>query len=243
MQSTYHIAGMTCEACKYKVEHLLKQTIGVSSVSVDLANHTATIESETEVSFEALKQALVQAPKYAIQPSPTLETESKQRSWFETYKPVLLIFFFVTVVSGIAAWQIGHHFWMHWCRLFMAGFFLAFSFFKLLDVKAFAESYSMYDLIAKRIPFYGMVYPFIELSLGILYVLNWQPLMLNAFTFSIMAVSLAGVMESILNNRKIRCACLGAVFNLPMSTVTIIEDGLMIGMAAVMIVYELKLLP
>jgi len=46
----------------------------------------------------------------------------------------------------------------------------------------------------------------------------------------------------VLNKTKIRCACLGAVFNLPMSTVTIIEDGLMVVMAAWMILMELKLL-
>ena len=43
-----------------------------------------------------------------------------------------------------------------------------------------------------------------------------------------------GVQKSRLNSiqDKIRCACLGTVFNLPMSTVTLVEDGLMIAMAA-----------
>lgn len=40
---------------------------------------------------------------------------------------------------------------------------------------------------------------------------------------------------SVTNKRKIKCACLGTGFNLPMSTVTIIEDGTMILMSAVMI--------
>ncbi|MFM9909606.1 MAG: hypothetical protein ACKVOW_09665 [Chitinophagaceae bacterium] len=35
--------------------------------------------------------------------------------------------------------------------------------------------------------------------------------------------------------KKIKCACLGAVFDLPMTTVTIIEDGLMIAMSAFML--------
>jgi hypothetical protein len=38
-----------------------------------------------------------------------------------------------------------------------------------------------------------------------------------------------------MNKQKIRCACLGAVFNLPMSTITIIEDLLMVAMAAWML--------
>jgi hypothetical protein len=52
-----------------------------------------------------------------------------------------------------------------------------------------------------------------------------------------MGVSIIGVVRSVMNKRKIRCACLGAVFNLPMSTVTIIEDALMIVMSGAMIYY------
>lgn len=51
-----------------------------------------------------------------------------------------------------------------------------------------------------------------------------------------MSVSIIGVLQSVLNKRQIKCACLGAVFNLPMSSVTIIEDALMIVMSGVMIV-------
>jgi hypothetical protein len=43
----------------------------------------------------------------------------------------------------------------------------------------------------------------------------------------------------VLNKKKIQCACLGAVFNLPMSTVTIIEDALMIAMSGAMILLML----
>jgi hypothetical protein len=35
--------------------------------------------------------------------------------------------------------------------------------------------------------------------------------------------------------RKFQCACLGAVFNLPMSTITLVEDLLMVGMAGAML--------
>jgi hypothetical protein len=50
-----------------------------------------------------------------------------------------------------------------------------------------------------------------------------------------MGFSSIGVIQSVLNKKKIQCACLGAVFNLPMSTVTIIEDLLMVSMAVYMI--------
>jgi hypothetical protein len=51
-----------------------------------------------------------------------------------------------------------------------------------------------------------------------------------------MGVSIIGVLQSVLNKRKIRCACLGAVFNLPMSTITIVEDAMMIAMSGIMLI-------
>jgi hypothetical protein len=124
---------------------------------------------------------------------------------------------------------------MQFMQYFMAGFFLVFSFFKFLDLKGFAESYAMYDVIAKRISAWGYIYPFIELGLGIAFCINYQPNLTNIVALIVMSISIIGVLQSVLNKSKIQCACLGAVFKLPMSTVTIIEDGLMIAMSATML--------
>jgi hypothetical protein len=120
---------------------------------------------------------------------------------------------------------------------FMGAFFLAFSFFKLLDLRGFADAYRGYDVVARRLPAYGYVYPFIELLLGAAYVTGFQPFATNLVTLVVMAVSSVGVIRSLLDKRAIRCACLGTVFNLPMSTVTLVEDGLMVAMAAAALVF------
>lgn len=117
----------------------------------------------------------------------------------------------------------------------MGGFFIAFSFFKMLDLRGFADSYSGYDIIAKRFRAWGYIYAFVELFLGLLFVVDLCPLATNLITLLVMLVSLPGVVNSVLDKKKIKCACLGTVFNLPMSTVTIIEDGLMIVMSAAML--------
>jgi hypothetical protein len=93
----------------------------------------------------------------------------------------------------------------------------------------------MYDVIAKRIPIWGYAYACIELALGIAYLVNFNPLITNGVTFVVMSISIIGVLQSVLNKKKIQCACLGAVFNLPMSTITILEDALMILMSGIMI--------
>ncbi len=125
---------------------------------------------------------------------------------------------------------------MEFMRFFMAGFFLSFSFFKLINLKGFAESYVMYDIVARRFKSWAYLYAFIELGLGVAFAMNINAELTNWLTLIIMSISLIGVVQSVLNKRKIQCACLGAVFNLPMSTLTIIEDLLMIAMSAILLI-------
>jgi len=93
----------------------------------------------------------------------------------------------------------------------------------------------MYDVLAKRVQAYGLVYPFLELFLGAAYLTNFEPTITYIATIFLMSFSSIGVIQSVLDKRKIRCACLGAVFNLPMSTITIIENLTMVVMACVML--------
>jgi hypothetical protein len=126
---------------------------------------------------------------------------------------------------------------METMRYFMAGFFLVFSFFKLLDIQAFATAYARYDLLAMRWPSWGLIYPFLELALGVAYLTNFNPQLTYWLTIGIMGFSAIGVIQAVANNTQIQCACLGTVFKLPMSTVTIIEDVGMVVMAAAMLVF------
>jgi hypothetical protein len=212
----------------------------ISEADIQLAAPQATIKMQKHIPTETLQAVLHKAGNYSIAEADAgmhhTMTESESRSWFETYKPILLIFFYVAVVSVIAAISSEGFDWMLGMRVFMSGFFLAFSFFKMLDLKGFAENYFSYDIVAKQFGSWGFIYAFIELGLGIAYAINFNPLITNAFTFIVMTISIIGVLQSVLNKRKIQCACLGAVFNLPMSTVTIIEDALMIAMSGIMLI-------
>ena len=149
----------------------------------------------------------------------------------QTYKPLIILLAYLLLVITAASIASGHFHLTEAMRLFMGGFFIAFSFFKMLDLRGFADAYRSYDLVAKAWPGYGFVYPFIELALGLAYLAAWQPFGVNLATAVIMGVSLVGVIKAVTSKQTIRCACLGTVFNLPMSTVTIIEDGLMLAMA------------
>lgn len=227
---------MTCGNCEATVKSKLLMVQGVNSVEVSRETNSATIAMEKHIPIFELQSALGGANgKYQISANQHNETAEQAKSWFENYKPILLIFGYISLVTLLIQ-SSNHHFdFMQWMRHFMAGFFLVFSFFKLLNLKGFAESYAMYDVIARRVPVWGYAYALIELALGLAFLTNFQPMLTNLATLIVMSVSIIGVLQSVLNKRKIQCACLGAIFNLPMSTVTIIEDALMIGMSATML--------
>lgn len=242
MTHTYNVSGMTCGGCQVKVQRLLSAVKGVRNVMIDLARGLVAIDMDTHISTRELAEALKDYPKYQISESthnyqyaPASSDADETNSWTETNKPILLIFGYMVGVTILIEMISGSLIWHRWMGHFMAGFFLIFSFFKLLNLKGFAESYSMYDIVAKKWNGWGYAYAFAELALGIAFLTGFNPLITNAVTFIVMSVSIVGVLQSVLNKREIKCACLGAVFNLPMSTITIIEDALMIGMSAIML--------
>lgn len=237
MTHTYQLTGMTCANCEAKVKSSLMMVENVTAVEVSKDNNTATITMDRHITLSDFQQALGgTGSKYQIAAIHHNEAAEQAKSWLETYKPILLIFMYIIGITGFIQLVNAHFDWMQWMRHFMAGFFLVFSFFKMLNLKGFAESYVMYDVVARKIPAWAYLYAFIELGLGIANVTDFNPVITNAVTFTVMSLSIIGVLQSVLNKKKIQCACLGAVFNLPMSTVTIIEDALMIAMSGIMLV-------
>jgi copper chaperone CopZ len=233
MVHKYQITGMTCTSCELKVKSALLLVENVTAVEVSKEENSATITMDKHIALTDLQKAL--DSKYQISAIHHNEMEEQAKSWFETYKPILLIFFYISLITVLIQFKNEKINLMEGMQHFMAGFFLVFSFFKLLNLKGFAESYVMYDVLAKKIPVWGYIYALIELALGIAFLINFNPLLTNSVTFIVMSVSIIGVLQSVLNKKKIQCACLGAIFNLPMSTVTIIEDALMIVMSGIMI--------
>ena len=239
MKHTYNISGMTCGNCVAKAKSALLKIGDISEADVQLQAPQATISMQNHIPLKTLQAALTRAGNYIITEAGSENNSSVQeaetRSWIEIYKPILLIFGYLLGITLLVEYMNGGFMLMRWMNNFMAGFFLTFSFFKLLNLKGFAESYSMYDVVAKKWNGWGYVYAFAELALGIAFLTGFKPILTNAVTLIILTVSIIGVLQSVLNKQKIKCACLGDVFNLPMSTLTIIEDALMIVMSGIML--------
>jgi hypothetical protein len=114
----------------------------------------------------------------------------------------------------------------------MGYFFIFLSLFKFFDLKGFVDGFATYDLVTKKFRLYGYIYPFIEFFLGLAYFTKPDLFLLNLVTVVVMMVSGIGVLQSVLSGQKIKCACLGTVLNVPLSTVSILENFGMGAMAA-----------
>ena len=235
LPQTIAISGMTCSNCVAKVQKRLSEHPEIESVTVTLQPPQAAMQAKRPLSNEELDTWLAPLDHYHASPEPTPLNSTLPKPSAVTYRPLIILLVYLLGVTGSALFAAGAWDTMLAMRLFMGGFFIAFSFFKMLDLRGFADAYRGYDILARAWPAYGFVYPFIEFGLGLAYLAHISPQMVNIITAAVMAVSLAGVLRAVFSKRAIRCACLGTVFQLPMATVTIIEDGWMLAMAVMML--------
>ncbi len=223
----YYIHGMHCGSCIQKIEKNLSGVTG--KMVVRLESPQLQIESETLPDFAELKTRIEKAGSYRLEATDSTESEIK-KNILATYYPLILIVSLISIVS-LKGIENTHDWMLH----FMAGFFLVFSAFKFIDLRGFKDAYSTYDVIARKWSFYGFLYPFLELGLGLAFLFRFQLQVALLSSIVLMSVSSLGVIQALLDRRQIRCACLGTALNLPMSTITLVEDLLMVGMSIIML--------
>lgn len=228
---TFNLKGMTCESCVQKITEALMNATDVLDVLVSLEKSTVTISSTKNLNILDLRKTLSFSTKYLIEEISTHNIVENTNSKIITYKPLIILFFYILGVSTLNQIKNETFNINEWMNHFMAGFFLTFSFFKIINIKSFAESFSSYDLIANKWFRYGIIYPFIELLLGLSYFLQRGFFIANMITVILLTITTVGIIKTLRRKGNIKCACLGAGFNLPLSYVTVFENGIMIFMA------------
>lgn len=241
MKHTYKIAGMTCNNCVASVADVLSTVDKVQHVDINLEKAEAQIYMSEHVPIGILSSAL---PKnYTISEkrnhTSAMEINSvEEKTKLQQLKPLLLIFLYLfsaATLLNYKEWDTGD-----FMLDFMGLFYIVFSFFKLLDLRGFSESFRMYDPLAKMIPVYGWVYPFIELALGLLFLMRFQTTTALVITVVILGITTVGVTKTLLDKKSIRCACLGTALKLPMTEATFIENFIMLVMAISMLVIQFQ---
>ena len=223
-----NVTGMTCGSCVAKIEQALKQPSGVQHVHVDLQQGTVMVSGDIELSRSALETVIREAG-FEIASTP-LASGTEPETQTSSFAPLLVAVSLIGLGSLAAGGSEG------FMAKFMGGFFLVFGGLKLLDLGGFAAAYAKYDLLAARVSAYGWVYPFLEVSLGLAYFSMPDRAGLHAITLVLMLFSALGVILALSRGEKLSCACMGTAFNLPMTTVTIVEDLGMATMAGAMLV-------
>ena len=223
---------MTCNGCKSTVEDKLSSLDGVDDVQVDLQKGEAVIQSKESISFSLISNSL--PPKYNITSiGSSQDNEIINASKLKQLKPLFIILAYISITSLLLNFK-------NWNSTnamldFMGLFYIIFSFFKILDIKGFSISFRMYDPLAKKVPLYGIIYPFIEILLGIMFLTRIEIELAIILTIIVLGITTVGVTKTLLNKKSISCACLGTTLKLPMTEATFIENALMIIMAFILL--------
>ena len=172
MKYIYTIEGMTCGGCKASVEKYLNEIDHVTKVSIHLEKREAEVTMDKNITTDILQKALPEKYTLTKKPKENLSATSsissipkvEEESKLQQLQPLLIILLYIsgtTVLLHYKNWNTSAM-----TLDFMGLFYIVFSFFKMLDLKNFPTSFSMYDPLSKKIPFYGWIYPFIETALG-----------------------------------------------------------------------------
>ncbi|MBL0682731.1 heavy-metal-associated domain-containing protein [Aquimarina mytili] len=241
MRHIYKITGMTCNGCRNSVEKTLSTVQGITSVSVDLEAEEAIIDMNTYISTEQLQ--IVLPNKYSISEKGNTiilgtsnygkTSTNKEKTKLKELQPLFIILGYISIASVLLHYKNwdGNDIMLD----FMGLFYIVFSFFKMLDLKGFPDSFKMYDPLAKAIPIYGWIYPFIETILGLMFLMRFQIPIALVVTLIVLGITTIGVTRTLLDKKSIQCACLGTALKLPMTEATFIENAIMIIMAIIML--------
>lgn len=154
------------------------------------------------------------------------------------YGPLAVLLLVTLLAASARQWAATEWSWTSWMHDFMGLFLVVFAMLKLFNLKGFVDGFSMYDLLAHRVPGWGYVYPFLELALGLAYLARWQPTVTYSVTVALLVFGALGVILALRRGLDVECACMGSVLHVPLSTVALVEDLGMAIMASVMLAYR-----
>jgi copper chaperone CopZ len=241
MKHIYQISGMTCNGCRSDVEKRLNAVPGVKEAMVTLENEQAVILMTSHISIKTFQEALpkkyvitaMTKPEVVDYNSGSNSTIKVEKSKYKQLLPLFLILGYLTIATVLLNYQREN--WDEVMLDFMGLFFIVFSFFKMLDIKGFSKSFAMYDPLAKMISGYGWIYPFLETTLGLMFLMRFEIDIALIATLVILGITTIGVTKTLLDKKAISCACLGTALKLPMTEATFIENAIMIIMAVFML--------
>ena len=231
----YGIEGLTCQKCVNETQELLGSISGVDSVVVDLGSQKATLEVSSSLTLNELNSVFA-GTKFTLieKPEGFGAFFSQGARSVKKFAPLITMFI---IVIAITVWhQLTYGVTYHGAmQIFMGAYFGVFGLLKVINIRAFAGMYSSYDDLAKRVPGWGYIYPFVELALAALFFTGTAILFASYVTLILMLQKAYSVYKKVTSGDVVTCACLGGFFSIPVTWVTFGEDMLMAVMALLML--------
>lgn len=154
-----------------------------------------------------------------------------------SYKPVIAIFTVALLMALAMSWANSQTvFTVRAFEWFVAVAMCLLAVQKLQDLESFSTMFLNYDLLARRWPRYGYLYPFGEALAGILMIagtLVWLSAPVALFIGTVGAVSV--VKAVYIDKRALKCACAGGNSDVPLGFVSLTENMMMTAMAGWML--------
>jgi len=186
----FSVKGMTCEGCAQTIKTKLELESEISEADISYSSTKLIIHSSKKYETEELNKIIKSVGNYTFDIEKNKNSQTSLFVYFRTYKPIFISLSFVVILSIISSFNEVFNM-KDFLRFYMGYFFIIFSFLKLHNIKQFALSFSNYDPITNKIPNFGLIYPFIELILGTLFLLNFFSLFINFLT-SLIELSFPG---------------------------------------------------
>jgi len=202
---------------------------------------------ETHAATEAFKQA------HGVKTTPQVFIAGERIGGFEdlrrylglevrdpkakSYRPVIVVFAIAAALAAAVSLPLFGALTLRTVEWFIAFSMALLAMLKLQDVDKFATMFLGYDLLAQRFVPYAYVYPFAEALAGVLMagrMLPWLSIPLAIFIGSVGGISVFYAVY--IQKRELECACVGGAGNVPLGPASLLENLLMVAMAAWMLV-------
>lgn len=143
-----------------------------------------------------------------------------------SYRPVLAVFGVAALAAGVlASGVVG---FMGLAVTFLATL-------KLMDPPAFRGGFRLYDLLMGRWKGYGVVYPWLELLVGLAILGRWALPPLGVLAIAIGLEGGLSVVRAVwIEKRDLDCACIGGNNRTPLGALSLLENGAMAAMGVAM---------
>ena len=155
----------------------------------------------------------------------------------KTYTPVIAIFSVGALIALAIAYATGNSLvQIRTLEWFVAVSMCLLGLQKLRDLDGFTNGFLGYDLLAQKYVPYARVYPFIETGAGVLMIANLLVFLAAPAALFIASIGAVSVIKAVyIDNRDIKCACVGGNSNVPLGFISLTENLMMIAISVWML--------